>query len=377
MFIEPLRNQATVVSRYPGVNGVITPMVPGLNYFDFQQTAVVVLSADLKVLTLNSAAENLFGISANRLCGRKLGRAWLNIEDYQQIFLNVAARLQPMSQHDVVVDLAGGVKRHCRISATPVEQQSGTEILLEFDHREAPLSVVRDSELRALQQISDGMLRGFAHEVKNPLGGLRGAAQLLARELPNDELKEYTNVIIAEADRLGNLVNRMLTPNAEPEMVAVNIHQILDRIYALVTVELPDRVTLMTDYDPSIPDIMGDPELLIQGILNVVRNAQQALVEAGGYGQIVLRTRVRRNMTIGHQRHRLVAQLDIIDDGPGVPEQLREQIFYPLITGRAEGSGLGLPIAQSLINQQGGVINFTSSPGHTVFSIFLTLEGET
>ena len=165
-------------------------MVPGLNYFDFQQTAVVVLSEDLKVLTLNSAAENLFGISANRLCGRKLGRAWLNIEDYQQIFLNVAARLQPMSQHDVVVDLAGGVKRHCRISATPVEKQSGTEILLEFDHREAPLSVVRDSELRALQQISDGMLRGFAHEVKNPLGGLRGAAQLLARELPNDELKE-------------------------------------------------------------------------------------------------------------------------------------------------------------------------------------------
>jgi len=352
-------------------------LTSSVGFIDLLQTAVILIADDLTVLDMNSAAENMFSVSANWLSGRAIGKVWVNVEDYRDMLKVAIKERTPMTQHDVAVFTTAGFARTFSCAVSPfagIEQRDG--LLIEFAIADASQTMMRDAEVQALHQISDSMLRGFAHEVKNPLGGLRGAAQLLDRELPSDALREYTAVILSEADRLTNLVDRMLANNAAPKMVSVNLHELLQRVYTLVSAELPDTINLSTDYDPSIPEIMGDAELLIQGLLNVVRNAMQALVDAGDGGLIVIKSRVQRNMTIGTRRHRLVAKVDVIDNGPGVPADLREQIFYPLITGRADGTGLGLPIAQSLISQQGGLISFTSQPGRTVFSIYLPIAGQ-
>jgi two-component system nitrogen regulation sensor histidine kinase GlnL len=211
----------------------------------------------------------------------------------------------------------------------------------------------------------------LAHEVKNPLGGLRGAAQLLERELPDEGLKEYTNIIIGEADRLRNLVNRMLGPNTLPQRSRLNIHEVIEHVRQLMQVEVPDTVRFNTDYDPSIPEVSADRDQLIQALLNIVRNAVQALENKGS---ITLRTRTLRQFTIGHTRHKLVCQVDIIDDGPGIPEHTLETIFFPMVTTRAEGTGLGLSIAQSLIQQHDGIILCESQPGKTIFSVLLPIQ---
>jgi two-component system nitrogen regulation sensor histidine kinase GlnL len=216
-------------------------------------------------------------------------------------------------------------------------------------------------------------MRGLAHEIKNPLGGLRGAAQLLEKQLDSEELKEYTNVIISEADRLQTLLNRILGPNRMPEKVLVNIHEVLERVRSLVSVEVGDGIKLVRDYDPSIPEVMADPDQLVQALLNIIRNACQAL---NGEGEVKLRTRVERKFNIGQNSHNLVARINIEDSGPGIPKEMIDKIFFPMVTGRAEGTGLGLSISQSLIEQHGGLIECQSEPGHTVFSIFLPIESE-
>ncbi|MBD3619553.1 MAG: PAS domain-containing sensor histidine kinase, partial [Chromatiales bacterium] len=200
---------------------------------------------------------------------------------------------------------------------------------------------------------------------------LRGAAQLLENELDDEELKEYTRIIIGEADRLQNLVDRMLGPNSLPRIREINIHEVLEHVRSLVGVEAPPDVHLVTDYDPSIPPVAGDRDQLIQVVLNLVRNAVHAV---GDTGTITLRTRVQRQYTIGQTRHKLVASIDVIDDGPGIPEEIREKVFFPMVSGKAEGTGLGLSIAQSLINQHGGLIEYESRPGRTQFTILLPVE---
>jgi two-component system nitrogen regulation sensor histidine kinase GlnL len=214
-------------------------------------------------------------------------------------------------------------------------------------------------------------VRGLAHEIKNPLGGLRGAAQLLERELSDPSLKEYTGIIIGEADRLQTLVNRMLGPNTRPQRRSINIHQVVERVRTLAVAEAPPGVTIVRDYDPSIPDFMAEPDQLIQALLNIVRNALQAI---GEQGEIILRTRSIRQATIGHHRHKLAARLDIIDNGPGIPPDMMESIFFPMVTGRPDGTGLGLPIAQDLVNQHHGLIECHSEPGKTVFTLLLPIE---
>ena len=215
------------------------------------------------------------------------------------------------------------------------------------------------------------LVRGLAHEIKNPLGGLRGAAQLLDLELHEPELKEYTQIIIAESDRLQGLMDKMLGPNKLPNKQALNIHEVLERVRQLVQVEASGGLTVRYDYDPSIPEIQADKDQLIQAILNIARNAAQAM---DGKGEIMIKTRIHRQMTIGRKRYKLTVKIDIIDYGPGIEADMLNQIFYPMITGRAEGTGLGLSIAQALINQHNGLIEYHSEPGHTVFSIFLPVE---
>jgi two-component system nitrogen regulation sensor histidine kinase GlnL len=248
--------------------------------------------------------------------------------------------------------------------------QGRRELMVELNRLDRLLRISRDESLLAQQKATRELLRGLAHEVKNPLGGLRGAAQLLEKELHDESLKDYTRVIIEEADRLQTLVNRILGPNSMPRKQSTNIHEVLERVRSLMLAEKHNNLTIVRDYDPSIPNLMVDPDQLIQAVLNIVRNACQAL---DGNGQIILRTRVLRKFTIGNQNHRLVACISIIDNGPGIPPELKEQIFFPMITGRAEGTGLGLSIAQSLIHQHHGLIEHDSEPGKTVFSIILPL----
>jgi two-component system nitrogen regulation sensor histidine kinase GlnL len=230
-----------------------------------------------------------------------------------------------------------------------------------------------EEQLISQQNAARMLLRGLAHEIKNPLGGLRGAAQLLDHELPSEELREYTKIIMEESDRLQSLVDRMLAPNKPAQKSKLNIHRVLERVRQLVQVEAPSGVSLERDYDPSIPLVYGDNDQLIQAILNIVRNASQAI---GQTGRILIRTRIHRQINIGYRQNRLAVKIEIIDDGPGIKPELQGQIFYPMVSGRAEGTGLGLSIAQTLINQHAGLVECTSEPGNTIFTVYLPLEGE-
>jgi two-component system nitrogen regulation sensor histidine kinase GlnL len=214
------------------------------------------------------------------------------------------------------------------------------------------------------------MIRQLAHEIKNPLGGLRGAAQLLERQLDSDDLKEYTGVIISEADRLAALVDTLLGPGGPPKKRPVNIHELLEYVVRLVEPDLGEKLVIHRDYDPGLPLFNLDSDQMVQAFLNLVQNAARALE---GQGQITLRTRAQINFTIGNTRHRVVASIEIEDDGPGIPLELQDSIFYPLVTGRADGTGLGLPVAQELISRHGGLIEFESRPGCTVFQVRIPL----
>jgi len=232
------------------------------------------------------------------------------------------------------------------------------------------LRISREENQLAQQEATQKILRGLAHEVKNPLGGLRGAAQLLERQLDSEDLKEYTRVIIDEADRLQKLVNRILGPNNLPNKRSINIHHVLEHIRSLLMAEGEQHTDIQRDYDPSIPDLAADSDQLIQALLNIARNACQALDDEGS---ITFRTRIERKYTIGKHRHDLVARVEIIDNGPGIPADMQDKIFFPMVTGRAEGTGLGLSITQSLIQQHDGLIEVNSVPGRTVFTVLLPI----
>jgi two-component system nitrogen regulation sensor histidine kinase GlnL len=252
-----------------------------------------------------------------------------------------------------------------------VPDDAALGLVLEFQELDRRRRVDRESRIFDSARANHALLRNLAHEVKNPLGGIRGAAQLLEGELPSAEWREYTQVIISEADRLQNLVDRLLAPQKHlPRIETFNIHQVCDRVAALVAVEYPGGIELVRDYDASLPEIDGDLEQLIQAVLNLARNSAQAMQ---GKGRISFRTRIARQVTIGKIRHRLALDLHVIDTGPGVPVELRESIFYPLVTGRAGGSGLGLSMAQTLVQQHGGMIEFESRSGETDFRVRLPL----
>ncbi|MCB1757413.1 MAG: PAS domain-containing protein [Gammaproteobacteria bacterium] len=338
-----------------------------------QLTALLCLDAKLRIIYLNTAAEILFSISARKAIGIALldiislpGELIERLHEVLQHERRYTEREVPVQRlgHDtpIVVD--------CSISPyQSANHENG--LLLEFHSIDQQLRIARENAMLSQQEISRNLLRGLAHEIKNPLGGIRGAAQLLERELSEESLHEYTDIIIREADRLHGLIERMLGPHSRPNPEQVNIHEVLEYVRKLVQAEAPKGVELITDYDPSIPNFSADRDHLVQVFLNITGNALQAL---GGKGTIKFRTRVDRWVTIGSQLHKLVGCFEIIDDGPGIPEALKESLFYPMITGRAEGTGLGLSIAQSLVNQHRGIIECRSTPGNTVFTILVPLE---
>lgn len=337
-------------------------------------TAVVVLDERLCVVAINTASEGLLGISRSMVLGKSLCegvphfaplKARLSDANEQALgFIERELSLRRSGEPSVTVD--------CTVTPFGHGRQSG--LLIELQALDRHLRISREEWQLAHQEASRELIRGLAHEIKNPLGGIRGAAQLLEVELLEPEHREYTQVIIREADRLQNLVNRLLGPNRLPQNSWLNIHEVVEHVRQLVGAELPPDIELLRDYDPSIPDLYGDREQLIQVLLNIVRNGMQALQSAEHGGVITLRTRTQRQVTIGANRHRLVVRIDVEDDGPGVPTEMIDRIFYPMVTSRPEGSGLGLPIAHYLVRRHDGMIECRSQPGETVFSIYLPLD---
>jgi two-component system nitrogen regulation sensor histidine kinase GlnL len=339
-------------------------------------TAVVLLNGELNLVFANAAAETLFETSAAKLTGLSLERFFFSGEKFVEAVRQSLAESRTFTERDVLLlrPHLGTLKVDCTVSPWWPTRGEPMGLVLEIASVERHQRIQAEEAKLLQNHITTALMRGLAHEVKNPLGGIRGAAQLLERELGDPRHTEYTQIIIGEADRLRKLVDRMLGPRGELNRCLFNIHEVLEHVRQVVEIERDRRVVIERDYDPSLPEIYADRDLLIQAFLNLVRNAVQAMNGHGG--TIVLRTRAQRKFTIGTTLHRLVIRADIIDDGPGVDPQIADSIFFPMVSGRAEGSGLGLPIAQSLVNRQGGLIGFNSEPGNTVFTVWLPIRND-
>jgi two-component system nitrogen regulation sensor histidine kinase GlnL len=326
-------------------------------------TAIVVLDDNLVVTFISLAAQDLFGLSARQAIGQPLAKIIRPADELVALCRRTLATRLTFGLREFAVWIAGReVSLDCR--AAPLEKEGG--LLLELTDTEHERALRREAELVAQQKVSRRIVRQLAHEVKNPLGGLRGAAQLLERQLPSSELKAYTRVIIDEADRLAALVDSVLGTRGARVPEELNLHRITEHVASLIEAEKPAGVAVTRDYDPSLPPVLADRNQLIQAFLNIARNAMQAV---GERGHLVFRTRVLSNFVIGGVRHRLVVSAEIEDDGPGIADEIKETIFYPLVTGKPTGTGIGLTIAQDLTSANGGLIEFTSRPGCTVFRI--------
>ena len=342
---------------------------------DTLASSILVLDQDLRLQYINLAAESLLAISGRQVNNAFVGDIFLNADDDVADIRQAIVGHHSFTKRKTQLHLANGKSLQGDYTETPPTDFPDAAVVIEIQSMNYAERISRDETLISTHETTRELVRGLAHEIKNPLGGIRGAAQLLASELPNSELADYTNVIIEEADRLHKLVDRLVGSRKPMEYSSLNVHEVLERVRNLVDAEVSDRdITLVRDYDPSIPELQGDFEQLIQAVLNIVRNAVQALDSPHvrhRSGLIELKTRVMRNVTIGTVFHRLVARLEIVDNGPGVPPELIDNIFFPMISGRAEGTGLGLSIAHSIVNQHKGIIECSSEPGRTRFSMYL------
>jgi len=369
-------------------------VVPGFEAFDQLATMVAILRPDGRCLLANSALENVIGLS-RRALQRSNAREWLaDASPLAEHAQRVAANLVSTSRFDALLRRhaqhgQGELPVHVILSQIDLGVSGGHEaggspggtrrdaVLLEMIEIEQQTRQDREERVQELVAAHKELVRNLAHEIRNPLGGIRGAAQLLELEIADKkELREYTRVIVHEADRLQALVDRLLAPHRRAPVVGdVNIHEVCERVRSLVLAEFPRGLTVQRNYDVSIPEFRGDREQLIQAVLNIVHNAAQALAAriAAGDARIELRTRVARQATVGRQRFRLALELHIEDNGPGVPEAIRDRIFQPLVSGREGGSGLGLTLAQTFVQQHQGIIECESAPGRTVFKIVIPL----
>jgi two-component system nitrogen regulation sensor histidine kinase GlnL len=333
-------------------------------------TAVLMLDESLHVTYANPAAEMLLAHGRKHLIGAELDKVLPGNRVFMRRLHQALEGEAGFNENDLELDVGGErVHLHCVIS--PVEA-GDSRLVLELRELEQQLKIAREAKILEQQEANRELIRNLAHEIKNPLGGIRGSAQLLERELVDAELREFTQVIVKEADRLQSLMNRLLTPNRLPRVETINIHEVTERVRALLLWEFPAGLTIRRDYDTSLPDFSGDKEQLIQAILNVARNAAQA---TAGEGEIRFVTRIARQVTIARSRYRHAVAVSIEDDGPGVPPEIAERIFYPLVSGREGGTGLGLSLAQSFVSQHQGLIEFESVPGRTRFTILLPVRG--
>ena len=331
--------------------------------------AVILLDEDLLMQYANPAAENLFESSSKTMVGYPLSKIFNDAGTLLSAVDYALANNCSYIEHDLRLAAIGRPELHLSCAVTPLEIRD-VRVLLEFRQMDKQLKIAKEERMLDQQQANRELIRNLAHEIKNPLGGIRGAAQLLERELERPGLHEYTQVIIKEADRLQALLGRLLTPHRLPRLAEINIHEVLEQVKTLLLAEFPQGIDIERDYDSSLPPLTGDREQLIQATLNIMRNAAQAL---RGKGKIILRTRIVRQTTLAKKRYRHALMVQIIDNGPGIPEAIREKIFYPLVSGKEGGSGLGLTIAQTFINQHHGIIECESRPGYTCFTMLLPL----
>ncbi len=355
------------------------PTPAGYEAFDHLATMVAIARPDGRCLLANSTLENMIGVSR-----RALQRG--SVLDWLIDPAPLAETLMAVARNEVATGrFDAAMKRppslgvgHPELPVHVIVNQMdrADRVLVELIEVEQQTRLDREERAHGLAQANKELVRNLAHEIKNPLGGIRGAAQLLAMEVTSRELTEYTQVIIQEADRLQALVDRLLAPHRRPHVVGdVNIHEICERVRSLVMAEYPRGLSVERDYDTSIPEFRGDREQLIQAVLNIAHNATQALAERiiDGDAELLLRTRIARQATVGRQRFRLALELHIQDNGPGVPEAIRDRIFHPLVSGRENGSGLGLTLAQTFVQQHHGTIECDSVPGRTVFKMLIPL----
>ncbi len=339
------------------------------NYVDHIHTALVGCDDELRVWEMNPAAEALFEISARHAHSRTLSDLFLDGEAIVECARQALEKEHTVSAYELPMVTTPSRSVRVDLTVTPLRGDGvPVSLLLELTRADRFLSRAREEQRADRHAAGREILRGLAHEIKNPLGGLRGAAQLLDDELQDREQREYTRIIIHEADRLRNLVDRIMGSYRPIDPRPLNIHEVLEHVRKLVQAEVREGLTVTRDYDPSLPPIRGDREQLIQVVLNIVRNAVEAF---DGHGEIRLRTRIVSPRYIGRQWHQHVLTVDIEDNGPGVEESLQDRIFYPMITTRPEGGGLGLSIAQEVIHRHGGAIELESQPGRTRFSLLL------
>lgn len=341
---------------------------------DALSTGIIMLDAQLCPVYANVAAQDLLAFSIKAARGRPFAEFLHDSNGLNRILRRALETGEGIADRELAVRPAGAREaRTLDVTITPLAGLTGTHLLLELADTTQRQRISRENDLLARLDGSRLMVRQLAHEIKNPLGGLRGAAQLLERELPTPSLKEYTRVIIGEADRLAALVDSMSGPSQAPSKSVLNIHEICEHVYHLLRAEAPGGVSIERDYDPSLPNAQFDRNEIIQALLNVARNALQAVEPSSG--RVTLRTRVLTNINIGTVRHRLVANIQVEDNGHGVPPELQRSVFYPLVTSRSTGTGLGLAVAQDLVTRHRGIVEFESRPGHTIFSLLLPLEG--
>lgn len=349
-----------------------------LDGLDLLASGVVGLDGQGGIVYANAAAENLLENSFKALAHQKLSDLFLNGEELTVLFSEAVEQQFADKRVDLVLERSNHDPLQVHVTVTALERPE-MPVLLELRQNVQQMKVDREERLLDQSQANKELIRNLAHEIKNPLGGIRGAAQLLEMELPERHLKElgeYTQVIIKEADRLQTLVDRLLAPHRRPHIVGdVNIHEVCERVRSLVLAEFSQGLMIKRDYDLSIPEFRGDQEQLIQALLNIVHNAALALSERirEGDAQLILRTRIARQVTLAKVRYRLALDLHVIDNGPGIPAEIQDRIFYPLVSGREGGSGLGLTLAQTFVQQHLGVIECESRPGYTDFRILIPL----
>lgn len=353
-------------------------MPPELAGLDLLASAVIILDADGHITYVNAAAENLLETSSRALLQHGLIEVFQNGADLVGVFHQALLHQFADKRLDLTLERAGREPLQVHVTVTALDDPK-TPVLIEFRENVQQLKVDREERILDQSQVNKELIRNLAHEIKNPLGGIRGAAQLLELELPErqlKELREYTQVIIKEADRLQTLVDRLLAPHRRPHIVGdVNIHEVCERVRSLIVAEFSNGLSIKRDYDLSVPEFRGDKEQLIQAVLNIAHNAAQALAEriADGDGELTFVTRVARQVTLAKVRYRLALDLHIIDNGPGIPPEIYDRMFYPLVSGREGGSGLGLTLAQTFVQQHQGVIECESRPGYTDFRILIPL----
>lgn len=338
---------------------------------DSLSTSVIVVDDKLFVQYANNAAEALFELSRKQLVGSPLNNFIAHDGLKSERLLNAVKNRESYTEGELPLMFSYG--KHCVVDVmvSVFDEPKNSYLLLEFIVIDQQRKMLLDNQHWAHQQAAKELIRGLAHEIKNPLGGIRGAAQLLSKELSNNEQREYTSLIMEQSDRLRNMVDKLLGPNTVPNFKMQSVHRAIEQIRSLISFEIDGGIEIERDYDPSIPDIYIDSELIQQAILNIARNAIQAL---DGHGKLLFQTRIQRQQMIHGIRHPLCVEIKIIDNGPGISAAIKDTLFFPMITTKSDGTGLGLSIAQSLIEHHKGKISVESWPGHTEFSILLPIN---